>query len=123
MTPTGNGFRSDTTNQPAPALEHLTILPGDKSFAELIGMMNKGIIVGGAMGAHSGNILNGDYSIGLAPGIYVENGAIVGRVKDAMMAGNVYETMRNVVAIEDTVGSTLMGRFPAILFDDVKVAV
>ena len=50
------------------------IVLGDKSLGELIGMMKKGIIVGGAMGAHSGNILNGDYSLGLAPGIYVENG-------------------------------------------------
>jgi PmbA protein len=123
LPPTGNGFRGDTTNKPVPALEHLTIQPGDKSFAELIGMMKKGIIVGGAMGAHSGNILNGDYSIGLAPGIYVEDGVIAGRVKDAMVAGNVYETMQNVVAIEDTVCSSYMGRFPAVLFDDVNVAI
>ena len=82
--PTGNGFRGDTTTKPVPALEHLTIQPGDKSLGELIGMMKRGLIVGGAMGAHSGNILNGDYSIGLAPGIYVENGGIAGRVKDAM---------------------------------------
>jgi PmbA protein len=119
---TGNGFRNDTTTPPTPALEHLTIQPGDKSFSGLIGLMKKGIIVGGAMGAHSGNILNGDYSIGLAPGIYVENGAIAGRVKDAMVAGNVYETMQNVVAIEDKVYASTMGRFPAVLFDDVRVA-
>jgi PmbA protein len=123
MPPTGNGFRGDTTTRPVPALEHLTIQPGDKSLAELIGMMTKGIIVVGAMGAHSGNILHGEYSIGLAPGIYVENGVIAGRVKDAMVAGNVYETMRNVVAIENTVCSSHMGRFPAVLFDDVNVAI
>jgi PmbA protein len=123
LPPTGNGFRGDTTTKPVPALEHLTIQPGDKSFAELIGMIKKGIIVGGAMGAHSGNILHGEFSIGLAPGIYVENGVIAGQVKDAMVAGNVYETMQNVVAIEDTVCSSFMGRFPAVLFDDVSVAI
>ena len=123
LPPTGNGFRGDTTSRPIPALEHLTIRPGDKSLAGLIGMMKKGIIVAGVMGAHSGNILNGDYSIGLAPGIYVENGVIVGRVKDAMVAGNVYETMQNVVAIEDTVCPSHMGRFPAILFNDLSVAI
>jgi len=121
LPPTGNGFRADTTTNPVPALEHLTIRPGEKSFAELIGMMKKGVIVAGAMGAHSGNILHGEYSIGLAPGIYVEDGVIAGRVKDAMVAGNVYETMQNVVAIEDTVSSSYMGRFPAVLFDDVSV--
>lgn len=123
MAPTGNGFRVDTTTRPVPALEHLAVRPGEKSLAQLIATMKKGIIVGGAMGAHSGNILNGDYSIGLAPGIYVENGEIVGRVKDAMAAGNVYETMQNVVAIEDKVSSAYMGRFPAILFADVSVTI
>ncbi len=123
LSPTGNGFRVDTTTRPVPTLEHLTIRPGDKSFADLIGMMKKGIIVGGAIGAHSGNILNGDYSIGLAPGIYVDNGVIAGRVKDAMVAGNVYETMQNVLAIEDTVHSAYLGRFPAVLFDGVSVAI
>jgi PmbA protein len=123
MPPTGNGFRSDTTTKPVPALEHLTIQPGDQSFAELLGMMKNGMIVGGAMGAHSGNILHGEYSIGLAPGIYVENGVIAGRVKDAMVAGNVYETMQNVLAIEDKVYSSNMGRFPAVLFEEVSVAI
>ena len=80
---------------------------------ELIGMMQKGVIVGGAMGAHSGNILNGEYSIGLAPGSYVENGVIAGRVKDAMVAGNVYETMQNVVAIEDMVCFFVSGSVPS----------
>lgn len=123
MPPTGNGFRGDIAAKPVPTLEHLTIQPGNKSLAELIGMMKKGIIVGGAMGAHSGNILNGDYSIGLAPGIYVEDGVIAGRVKDAMVAGNVYDTMQNVVAIEDRVCSSFMGRFPAVLFGEVSVAI
>ncbi len=120
--PTGNGFRADITAKPVPTLEHLTIEPGDKSLAELIGMMKKGIIVGGAMGAHSGNILNGEYSIGLAPGIYVEEGEIAGRVKDAMVTGNVYETMQDVVAIENRVSCSYMGRFPAVLFGDASVA-
>ena len=122
LTPTGNGFRGDITSKPVPALEHLTIQPGDKSLPELLGMMKRGLIVAGAMGAHSGNILHGDYSIGLAPGIYVEDGVIVGRVKDAMIAGNVYETLRNVVAIDNRVCASYMGRFPAVLVDDVSVA-
>jgi len=53
-------------------------------------------------GAHSGNILNGDYSVGLCPGLYVENGEIMGHVKDAMVAGNIFETLKEVIDIEDT---------------------
>jgi PmbA protein len=43
-------------------------------------------------------------------------------VKDAMVAGNVYETMREVVAVEDRVRPSEMGRFPAVLFDNVSLA-
>ena len=74
------------------------------------------------MGAHSGNIPNGDFSVGVCPAFYVENGEIIGRVKDAMVAGNVYETLKNIVAIEDTVHDCWSGRFPAILCDNVSVA-
>jgi len=72
------------------------------------------------MGAHSGNLLHGDYSVGLAPGLWVENGEIVGVVKDSMMAGNVYEDMKNVLAVGDTVQDAPMGRFPALLLDNVS---
>jgi PmbA protein len=84
--------------------------------------MDQGIIVAGALGAHSGNILNGDFSIGLSPGLYVENGEVIGQVKDAMIAGNIYETMQRIIAIENTAHITHAGVFPAILFDDVNVA-
>ena len=126
---TGHGFKTavwggETVSvKPVPALEHLYIEPGNKSFSELLSLMDKGIIIAGALGAHSGNIPNGDFSIGTDPGLYVENGEIVGHVKDAMISGNIYDSMKNVVAIEDTYHQAYMGTFPAILFEDVSVTV
>lgn len=83
-------------------MTHLTIKPGDTSFADMVKSMEKGLIVEGALGAHSGNIPNGDYSIGADPALYVENGEIVGRAKDVMVAGNIYDTLKHVVALEDS---------------------
>ena len=126
--PTGHGFKSarwggDTVSiKPTPSLNHIFMKPSDKSLSRIIGSIDKGIIVVGALGAHSGNIPNGDFSIGLSPGLYVEGGEIVGKVKDAMVAGNIYDVMRNVIDIEDTVHQTSMGTYPAILFDNVNVA-
>jgi len=85
-------------------------------------LMEKGIVIAGVMGAHSGNILNGDFSIGLSPGLYVENGEIRGHVKDAMVAGNIFETMNHVLELENTLHPASGGMFPAILFDQVSVA-
>lgn len=126
---TGNGYKvSDWGGEiirvrPTPALEHLYMKPGDKDFHEMIRLIDKGIIVAQALGAHSGNIPNGDFSIGLSPGLYVENGEIVGHVKDAMVAGNIYEVMKKVVAIENKNYVGNMGVFPSTIFEDVSVAI
>jgi PmbA protein len=126
--PTGHGYKTSMWGgetisfKPSPVLEHLSIQPGTKSFSELVRSIDRGIIVAGVMGAHSGNIQNGDFSIGLSPGLYVENGEILGHVKDAMIAGNIYEIMKQVVDLEDRARPALAGTFPAILFEGVSVA-
>jgi len=118
--PTGHGYRGGVTARPRPTLAHLTLVPGDQSLAGLLKLMGRGVVVAGVMGAHSGNILNGDYSIGLAPGLWVESGEIVGVVKDSMVAGNVYEDLKNVIAVGDKSYHSPMGRFPALLLDNVS---
>jgi PmbA protein len=125
----GHGYKIGIASKIIPTLAHLTIKPGKKSITDLLKAIDQGIIVGGVMGAHSGNILNGDFSVGLSPGIYVEKGEIIGQVKDGMVAGNIYEVMNNVIDIEDTLypGYTAMfppalGMLPAVLFDEMKIA-
>ncbi len=127
--PTGHGYRvaqwggDPITTKPVPAVTHMSIRPGGRSFAELVKSMDRGLIVEGALGAHSGNIPHGDYSIGVSPGLYVENGEIVGRVKDAMVAGNIYETLKHVVDVGDSLYPSDGGAWvPAILFEDVSVS-
>ena len=130
---TGHGYRTaelflaltadPVTLKPIPALSHMRIKPGNKSFSQMVRSINRGIILEGALGPHSGNIPNGDYSVGVCPGLYVENGEIVGRVKDAMVAGNIYETLKNVVDIGDKLYPCSDGAWvPAILCDNVSVA-
>lgn len=126
--PLGTGFRGGmwggdkVSLSPAPSLSHATFATGNKSFEEMLSMMDRGVIVFGALGAHSGNILNGDLSIGLNPGLYVENGKVVGRAKDAMMAGNIYEMLSKAIAVENSPYYTdSMYDNPAILLDDISV--
>lgn len=126
--PMGTGFRGGMWGgdkigmSPAPSFSHVTFESGDKSFEEMLAMIDRGVIVYGALGAHSGNILNGDLSVGLNPGLYVENGRIIGRVKDAMMAGNIYEMLSKAIAVENKPHYTnSMYDNPAILLDDISV--
>lgn len=117
-----------TSYESAPCLAHLQIKPGKKSLAQMIKSIDRGIIIEGAMGAHSGNIPNGDYSVGASPGFYVEKGEIVGRVKDVMIAGNVYKTLKRIIDIGKTqyyataaMWPHCIGRMPPILCDGVSV--
>lgn len=118
---TGNGFKGSMFAKPAPTLSHLYIEKGDKSLQELIQMIDYGIIVGEALGAHSGNIPNGDFSIGVSPAIYVENGEIVGHIRDVMVAGNIYDIMKSIVDIENRIYPAPSGFFPSMLFDNISV--
>ncbi|HEX7319913.1 MAG TPA: metallopeptidase TldD-related protein [bacterium] len=126
---TGHGYRSamwsvdPVSTRPAPCLNHFFIKTGDKSFEQLIKTMRRGIIVFGCLGAHSGNIPNGDFSIGLSPGLYVENGEIRGRVKNTMISGNIYDLMKNIIDIENIAHPAYEGVMPAILFESAMVAV
>ena len=52
----------------------------------------------------------------------MENGEIVGRAKDVMVAGNIYDTLKHVDAIEDILHFGHDGWFPAILCDNVSVS-
>ena len=129
MEPTATGYRGSmwggetVAHQPAPSLRHLRFTYGDSDFEEMLAMMDRGVVVFGLLGAHSGNILNGDLSVGLNPGFFVEDGEIKGRVRDGMVAGNAYEMLRNVEAVQDGPYNPMGGsRHPCILLDDVSVS-
>jgi PmbA protein len=127
--PSGHGYRTAAwggdaiATKPRPALEYLGLVPGRRTFDEMLRSVDRGVLVAGALGAHSGNIPNGDFSFGLAPGIYVEGGEIRGVLEEAMVAGNIYEVLKNVVDLEDRVHPASEGYYPAVLLDDVSVAI
>jgi PmbA protein len=125
---TGHGYRAAQWTsdplaiKPNPSLEHLRYEPGTKTIAEIIRSLDRGIIIEGVLGAHSGNIPNGDFSIGANPALYVENGEIIGQVKDLMVSGNIYEIYKNVLEVSKDQYYGFSGVMPAILFDAVTVA-
>ncbi len=49
------------------------------------------------------NMTNGDFSANLLLGFLVENGEIVGRVKDAMISGNIFELLKGDIQISSDV--------------------
>lgn len=120
--PTGNGTRGSVEGLPAPSGINVRIGTGDKSLDQMIASIDRGLIVDGLMGAHSGNVLNGEYSVGVSTGFMIENGVITGRVKDCLLSGNAWDTLNNIIDIEDKCQNFGGHMAPAILCDAVSVA-
>ncbi|MEO1209282.1 MAG: TldD/PmbA family protein [Cyanobacteria bacterium J06638_20] len=94
---TGNAFRPGLESYPTPGLFNLLVQPGVKSFEAIIQEMSCGLIVDQMLGDSAG--ISGDFSINVEVGYAVQDGEILGRVKDTMVAGNVYTALKNVVEI------------------------
>lgn len=96
---TGNGFRPGMGSYPTPGLVNMLIQPGQGSLCELIGQLDEGLVVDQLLGGGAG--ISGDFSVNVDLGYRVQKGQIIGRVKDTMIAGNVYTVLKQVVALGD----------------------
>ncbi len=94
---TGNGRRGGGLPTPSPSA--FIIAPGSTTLDEMVNDMKEGLVIEQLMGAGQGNILGGDFSGNVLLGYKVENGKIVGRVKDTMVSGNIYQVLKQVTAI------------------------
>lgn len=118
----GNGFRGGIS-RPSPSLANVCIAPGTTSVADLIANMSEGIIVDQVLGAGQSNILAGEFSVNIDLGYKVEQGKIVGRVKDTMVAGNIFEAFSDIVDLSDRAEWVGSGAYvPHILFSGLGVA-
>ena len=95
---TGNGSRNHG-GLPSPSPSAFTIAPGNTTFEEMVQDIKEGLVIEQLMGAEQGNILGGDFSGNVLLGYKVENGKIVGRVKNTMVSGNVYQVLKEITAI------------------------
>ncbi|MEH2240360.1 TldD/PmbA family protein [Nostoc sp.] len=94
---TGNGFRPGLGSYPTPGLFNFLIQPGSASLPDLIQQLDDGLIVDQMLGG--GGSISGDFSINVDLGYRVQNGQVIGRVKDTMVAGNVYTALKQLVAL------------------------
>lgn len=121
LTSTGNGSRS-FSSQPSPGNSNIVVEPGNMTFEAMIKDVKYGVLVDQVLGGGQSNILAGEFSVNVDLGYLIENGEIVGRVKDCMIAGNVFEEFNNIVAIGNKAewqGST---KVPPFYFKSMNIA-
>ncbi|MFM7438492.1 MAG: TldD/PmbA family protein [Snowella sp.] len=117
--PTGNGFRPGLGGYPTPNLVNCIIESGEGSLSELISQMGNGLVIDQILGG--GPDISGDFSINVDLGYRIENGEIVGRVKDTMVAGNVYTILKQILALGSDRQWNGSCYTPSVLVDGVSV--
>ena len=127
--PTGNGFKvqafGDRGFHLPPVITPATrmVLPGDRNLEEILRDLDEAILVEQVIGLGQGNVLSGEFSNNVSTGFLVRNGEVAGRVKNTMIAGNVYELLKDqLIGLSDR-AEWVFGilNTPAIAIDGVGV--
>ena len=108
---------------PSPSSSVIDIASGDTHFEDMIAGVKEGLVIEELLGAGQGNELGGDFRANVSLGYKIENGEIVGRVKDTMISGNVYNVLSQVEHVGDSSGWVFGSmRSPALQCLGVEVA-
>jgi PmbA protein len=111
------------TSQPSISTSSIVFAEGDTTFADMVRGIKEGIVVEELMGAGQGNVMGGDFSGNVLLGYKIENGEIVGRVKDTIVAGNVHDVLRGILALGSEarwIGGSVYA--PPVLFERLAVS-
>ena len=88
----------------------------------LLADLRDGLLVDELIGVGQGNVIGGAFSHPVALAYRVERGEITGRVKDAAVAGNVYELLQRIAGFGDDARWSGTRFTPSLLLEGVSVA-
>jgi len=123
---TGNAAKASFGGAINTSATNFYLVPGEKSYDELVAGISKGVVITDLAGLHSGaNPITGDFSLS-AEGYYVENGQIAKPVEQITMAGNFYDLLKNIEIIGSdlrfrSLGASGIG-MPSVLVNGLSIA-
>ena len=115
----GNGFRASLGSYPTPDLVNLLVEGGSNNLEQIISKLDRAILVEQILGQEPD--ISGDFSLNIDLGYYIEQGKIKGRIKDTMLAGNVYTALKEVIELGNDnrwIGSCYS---PSLVVDSLSV--
>lgn len=118
---TGHGMRG-FSSQPSPGHTNVIVSPGKMALRDMLREMKRGLLVDQVLGGGQSNVLAGEFSVNLELAFLVERGEVVGRVKDCMIAGNVFEAFNRIVDLGCEMEWHGAMHLPAVLFEAMSVA-
>jgi PmbA protein len=96
---TGNASRAGYLSTPGIDTTNFHILPGTKTSQEMLSEVEDGLIVYYLQGAHSSNPVSGEFSVVATPAWKIQKGEITHCSRGVMLAGNVFELLKNISVV------------------------
>ncbi|HII36923.1 MAG TPA: TldD/PmbA family protein [Candidatus Poseidoniaceae archaeon] len=98
---TGSAIRSGHQSPPISGCSNLFLTSSQKgqSYEQMLELIEDGYIVNSVMGAHTANPTSGDFSVTTSSILRVEDGEIIGAVKQAGLSGNLAKAMKDGVLL------------------------
>ena len=118
---TGNASRAGYLSTPSIEATNFHVMPGNKTSDQLMSEVDDGLIIYYLQGAHSSNPVSGEFSVVATPAWKIKRGEIVHCSRGVMLAGNIFEVLKNVSVIASN--ERKMGQLiaPWLLVENVKV--
>lgn len=118
---TGNASRAGYLSTPSIDTTNFHIMPGNKTSDQMISEVDDGLIIYFLQGAHSSNPVSGEFSVVATPAWKIKKGEIVHCSRGVMLAGNIFEVLKNVSLIGNN--ERQMGQLisPWIQVENVRV--
>jgi PmbA protein len=118
---TGNASRAGYLSTPNIEATNFHVTSGNKTAAQLMSEVDDGLIIYYLQGAHSSNPVSGDFSVVATPAWKIRKGEITHATRGVMLAGNIFEALKNVSLIANN--ERKMGQLiaPWLLVENVRV--
>ncbi len=118
---TGNASRAGYLSTPGIDTTNFHIIPQNKTTEQMISEVSDGLIIYYLQGAHSSNPVSGEFSVVATPAWKIKGGEIKHSCQGVMLAGNVFELLKNVAVVggnERQMGSIVA---PWVIAENVRV--
>jgi PmbA protein len=118
---TGNASRAGYLSTPNIEPSNFHIMPGTASADELMDEVDDGLLVYYLQGAHSSNPVSGEFSVVATPAWKIRKGKVAHCSRGVMLAGNIFELLKNVSVIANNARQVGQLVSPWILVENVRV--
>ena len=119
--PSGNAV-GGYSSIPGIGIRNITMLHGETPLEKMINEDDETILVYSVLGGGQSNMLAGDFSVNIALGFHIKGGKILGRVKNVMLSGNVYDVFKECELSKEHVLNGAKD-LPYIKFNNLNVSV